>query len=91
DTYRSTAWSRGHLEFLSQDLERVIRDINRYTHRKIAIKDPRVASMQFSGTVDIQHVNEWLQGIEKVFPIETVHNNSGGLDIYLAEHALNGP
>lgn len=64
------AWRNKNLGYRTETLKYVISDLQRYSNLKFKIADPRVASMQYSGTVRPDKVDKWLKALPEVFPIE---------------------
>jgi transmembrane sensor len=70
------AWLEGRLEFRAQPLSVVLEDVNRYAPQPIVIDDPSVASLTYTGTVQLDSIPTWLQGLPSAFPL-TVENRPG--------------
>ncbi len=65
----ATTWRRGHLRFEGEPLRVVVASLNRYSEREIVIGDPVLQDLQFTGSVFDDSVDDWLQGIQVVFPV----------------------
>lgn len=68
DAELAIAWRDGRLEYRSEPLRNVIPDVNRYSRRPIILGDPAVGELLFTGTVFERDVEEWITGLEKIFP-----------------------
>lgn len=62
------AWRQGRLQYRSEPLQRVVQDINRYSHRPIAIADAAAGEILYSGTVFERDIDDWLAALDKLFP-----------------------
>ena len=65
----ATAWRRGQLRFEGEPLRVVVASLNRYTPREIVVSDPSLQDLQFTGSVFDDSVDDWLQGIQVIFPV----------------------
>lgn len=71
DTDAATSWKQGLLEFDHASLAHVVDVINRYSYRRITL-DPAVRSYVFTGVVLEGEIDDWLCGLEDIFPVEVV-------------------
>jgi transmembrane sensor len=69
DATQLAAWQRGQLRFEEEPLRVVVASLNRYTMRQIVIADAQLADLHFTGTVFEDGIEDWLSGIQVVFPI----------------------
>lgn len=67
DLTGATSWSQGRLVFRNKSLDEVVREINRYSDRKIVIGDDRLASVRVSGTFRIQSANRFADTLASSF------------------------
>lgn len=67
---RYEGWRGGMLGFYREPLSEVVRELNRYSRKKILIKDASVMELSVSMVVSIQEVESALKGLESVLPIE---------------------
>jgi transmembrane sensor len=68
---KSTAgWAPGKLRFEGEPLSVVVASLNRYSGREILLGDPTLANLQFSGTIFDDRIGQWLEGVQRLFPIE---------------------
>lgn len=77
----ATAWRTGVLKFMDEPLADVISSVNRYSVRRIEITDPYLASQVFTGTVYEDRIGDWLQALERVFPVEVVDEGTSTIRI----------
>lgn len=82
DPESALAWQQGRLEFVDEPLRIVVATINRYSRRELILTDPRLGEMTFTGTVHEGRVDEWLEALKAVFPIEIV--NAGAETVLLS-------
>ncbi len=68
----AVAWRQGRFEYLHEELRYVLADVNRYAKRKIVLDDPRLARLEFTGTVFVDNLDEWLMTLEGSFPLRVV-------------------
>ncbi|GAB4517930.1 MAG: FecR family protein [Parvularculaceae bacterium] len=85
DPAQIASWRDGRLIFMSDPLSKVITDINRYYAMRIVIADDAVAEMLFSGTVRQDRISEWLDGVERVFPVTVDVVNLDRIELRLRE------
>jgi len=72
NTEMAISWRKGRLAFTNESLESVIADVNRYSRSKIMIGDAMAKQLMFTGTVFQDGIEEWLEGLEKVFPVRVM-------------------
>lgn len=84
DTEVVTAWRKGRLNYLGEELRYVIADVNRYRDKPIRLGDNAAANMQFTGTVFQDSIDTWLESIAEVFPVE-VNRMANGEVILLSK------
>lgn len=77
DTSHALAWQRGILDYVNEPLGSAIEDINRYSSRKILIRDTAVENIVFSGTVFVDATDAWVRALPKLFPLEVVVDEQG--------------
>jgi transmembrane sensor len=64
------AWRVGRLEFTGDTLDVVISSVNRYSQRPVILGDPALGKLTFTGTVFLSSIDESLDAMKQVFPIE---------------------
>lgn len=72
DTELALSWQSGRLQFRAERLEYVIESVNRYSPREVIIADERVENLVFTGSVFQDQTDDWLQGLEEVFPVDVI-------------------
>jgi transmembrane sensor len=77
------SWRQGRLEYLGEPLRTVIEDVNRYSDQQIVLTDPALGALRYTGTVLLDHVDEWLTGIAGTLPV-TVRQSGARYEISAA-------
>ncbi len=73
-----TSWKDGMLKFDSEDLNRVLRKLERYYDKKILIKDPLLGGHKISGKLDLKNsLEEVLNVIQLTVPIDWGKQKNG--------------
>lgn len=70
DPEMATSWLNGQLQFRAEPLKYVIKGVNRYSDKHVIIADKSVEDLVFTGTVFQDQADDWLKGLEAVFPVE---------------------
>jgi len=70
DPVRVTSWRRGHLEFIDEPLDEVIRSVSRYSVKPLKGDDPALRSITYTGSFVPEHLDGWLEALQNVFPVE---------------------
>jgi transmembrane sensor len=78
DPQRVLQWRSGQLSYDRAPLATVIADINRYSKTHIAISDPSLEHMEFSGTVFVASIGDWVSALEAVYPVKA-HESAAGV------------
>lgn len=68
-TDHDVVWRRGRLRFEEEPLRVVVASLNRYISRPIVLDDPSLQELRFTGTVFDDSVEDWLSGVQVVFPV----------------------
>lgn len=68
DARSVTAWTRGLLVFDDMPLHDVIDDVDHYWSRHILVS-PAAGQLRFSGLVYEDRIQDWLDGLSKIFPV----------------------
>lgn len=77
---RAASWYDGRyvpLVYHGRPLPEVIRDLQRYIHRRIRV-DAVAAGFQYSGIVKLEDVDAWLRDLPTIYPLEVVDCHSTG-------------
>ncbi len=69
----ATSWRDGVLKFVHEPLDEVVSDLNRYSTRKIVLGDPALARLRYTGTVFGNRLEDWLNAVESVFPVQVTY------------------
>ncbi|MCY3814765.1 MAG: FecR domain-containing protein [Gammaproteobacteria bacterium] len=72
DRYRD--WRSGLLSFSYEPLSQVVRELNRYSRRKILIEDASVMDLSVYTVVRVTEIDGALQSLEQVLPIEVTRH-----------------
>jgi transmembrane sensor len=78
------SWITGRLEYLHEELSFVIADVNRYSQRKIVLNDPQIGHHLYTGTVLLEHVDEWVATLPGSFPVRVVTDPTDRFVLYAA-------
>lgn len=89
DPAHALAWREGRLEYLNEPLASAIADINRYSSRKIVIRDPDIGRLIFSGAVLTDSADVWVQSLPALFPV-ALRTDAGGNIVLTLRRAYNG-
>lgn len=76
DVHAGLDWRVGVLTMVNEDLATVIRKLNQFLQSEIAIGDEVVGNYAFTGTVYPDQVDNWLEGLQKGYPIKVVRLES---------------
>lgn len=85
DTHAATAWTAGRLTFDDVPLRYVVESVNRYSSRPIAVT-ASAGVLRFSGIIFDSEIDDWLQGLEKIFPV-TVEEHKTVICVHLRNSA----
>jgi transmembrane sensor len=75
DPQVAVAWREGRLLYRDERLEQVVADVNRYSRKHIVFGDRAAGELLFSGTVQQDEVEEWLLGLEDIFPLRVTQTD----------------
>lgn len=87
DVRNAIAWRDGRFVFSGEPLASVVAEINRYSESRIEIADSELGELYFSGTVLRGQMDDWLEGLERAFPMHVervdqtrivIHADGGG-------------
>ena len=78
------SWINGRLEYLHEDLSFVIADVNRYSQRKIVLNDAEIGHRLYTGTVLLEHVDEWVATLPGSFPVRLDTGDADRFVLYAA-------
>lgn len=80
DAQRST-WQDDRIQFVNSSLRDVLAMVNRVAKVPIVIDDPRVADLTYSGTIMREHVDEWIASLPRIYPLQAVRLQDGGVTL----------
>jgi transmembrane sensor len=63
-----SSWQNGQLRYRGELLRNVIPDVNRYSRRPLILGDKAAGDLVYSGTVFERDVDEWIEGLERIYP-----------------------
>lgn len=63
-----SSWRDGQLRYRSELLRNVIPDVNRYSRHPLILGDKAAGDLVYSGTVFERDVDEWIEGLERIYP-----------------------
>jgi transmembrane sensor len=78
------SWISGRLEYLHEELRFVIADVNRYSRRKIVLDDAQIGRHLYTGTVLLEHVDEWVTTLPGSFPVRVGTDSAERFVLYSA-------
>jgi transmembrane sensor len=82
DPAAAIGWQSGQLSFAGEPLSGVIETVNRYSKRRILIRNASVGRMTFTGTVQSERVEEWVMNLPRAFPLRAVALEDGTFELY---------
>lgn len=68
-----TVWRTGILDFDNWPLIEVVRELNRYSAKKILIEDPDIYRLEVLGVMQVSDMDQALRGLEAILPIKIEH------------------
>lgn len=69
---RLHSWRTGLIEFYSEPLYKVIKELNRYSAKKILIEDTAIMNLEVYAGVDMKELNTALVALEEILPIKVI-------------------
>lgn len=70
DVERVVGWREGRLVFRDDPLREVVREINRYSTRKLYIDDERLEDIQIGGVFKAGSTESFVAAVEEFYPVE---------------------
>ncbi|WP_266156663.1 FecR family protein [Dyella silvatica] len=67
---QATGWRNDRLEFINEPLDVVVANINRYSAQPLHIADASLQPLTFTGTVNTDAIDHWLNALPQVFPLK---------------------
>ena len=77
DPAATTAWQQGRLEYIEEPLVSVIANLNRYSSRHILVRDADLSGLAYTGTIEVQSIDEWLRALPLIFPLRVASGDDG--------------
>lgn len=84
------AWRDGRLYFDGETLAEVISDANRYYDGQIEIASSDIAAMRVTGAFGTQRIDQMLEGIEQILPVEIDRTGERRIVLRARRSALEG-
>jgi transmembrane sensor len=84
DAQRVLQWRSGELSYDRTPLATVVADINRYSKTRIVISDPELEHMEFSGTVFVASIGDWVTAFETIYPVRASEPSAGVIQLFAA-------
>ena len=81
DTGRATSWKDGVVVFDDLPLAEAVAEMNRYTHRPVALADPRIGAYRVSGVFRTGDPERFAEAMSEVFPLEIEHRSDGSAEL----------
>lgn len=72
-------WRDGQIEFVNVPLGQVFGILDQHAPHRLIIEDPRVADLTYSGTVLLDHIDEWTASLPRIYAIRAVPLDNGAL------------
>jgi transmembrane sensor len=76
DMNAALSWVEGRLQYRHAPLAAVAADVSRYSDRAVVV-DPDVGTLEFTGTVFTDAVDDWLRAVEATFPVRVLGDGAG--------------
>jgi len=67
------------LQFSGEPLGAVVESVNRYARRQIVKVEPEVAAWSYTGTVQRNRADEWIDNLPQIFPVKKVDLPDGNV------------
>lgn len=77
----SMEWQRGFVQFDRQTLGTAVEELNRYTEKKLVVRDPWVAALRISGAFPTGDSASFVQTITALYPLRVVPAAGGKVEI----------
>ncbi|WIO75129.1 FecR domain-containing protein [Porticoccaceae bacterium LTM1] len=67
-------WREGLVKFRNTELSEMVRELNRYSRKKILIEDSRIMSLRISAVFPVDDIHSIIESLEKMFGITVVEH-----------------
>jgi transmembrane sensor len=84
DVSTELMWKDGYIEFHNENLGEAVAEMNRYSRREIALGDPRLAGMRFSGVFKTGDPERFAALVGELLPVRTKVTSTGDVEIVSA-------
>lgn len=74
-------WRNGELAYDAETLGNVIADVNRYSSRRIFLKDLAQSALPFTGTVFVNAIDDWLTAIQDAYSLRVEYLPGGDISL----------
>jgi len=72
---QATAWQRGQLMFAGEPLGEAVERVNRYTHTKVTVADPKAAAIPISGAFNAGDVEAFVEAVCAIQPVRATRDS----------------
>lgn len=76
------SWRHGRLHFQDVPLSQVIARLNRYSRMSIRLANPEIGQRRFTGTIFVDHINDWLSAACQVFGLREMRPDRHRIVLY---------
>ena len=83
-------WLHGRRVYRDQPLSKVVEDLQLYFPRRIQY-DPALGAFPFTGVVDQTRPEDWVRGLQHIFPVEVDDSNPMVLSIHCRQSGCRQP
>jgi transmembrane sensor len=77
DLEREMSWQSGEVIFKDDTLGSAVAEMNRYSERRIVVRDPRVAALKVSGIFRTSRPENFVAAVTTYYPLAAVTNPAG--------------
>jgi transmembrane sensor len=77
----SVEWKRGFVQFEGGSLAKAVEEMNRYTDKKLVVRDPRVAALRVSGAFPTNDTQRFMAALSTLYPVHAVPMADGRIEI----------
>jgi transmembrane sensor len=81
DVTSETSWTTGRLIFASDTVETAVAEVNRYSHAKVVLQAPAIASITVSGAFNTGDVDGFVSALTELYPVVAERTPSGQIVI----------
>jgi len=81
DVEMGVDWTKGFVQFDKQTLAEAVEELNRYTDKKLVVRDPKVAALRISGAFPTGDTDRFVQPLTALYPVRVRPTADGKLEI----------